>query len=195
MSNKINASKLAGSNPKLGRVEHDYYATPPHATIDFLNNVILENVERVLEPACGEGHMSKVLEKHFKNSIVDSSDLIDRGYGNAGIDFLKELYDIDYDLVITNPPFKYAQEFIEKSLKISNRYVVIFAKLQLLEGQKRYKLFKETPLKEVHVHSSRVSPYRNGSEVDENGKNGVLQWRLLGLCGIKNIQENLLLNG
>ena len=57
--------------------------------------------------------------------------------------------------IITNPPFKYAQEFIEKALKISNWKVIMFLKLQFLESTWRYEFFKNTPLKKVLVHSKR----------------------------------------
>ena len=46
----------------------------------------------------------------------------------------------------------------------------MFAKLQFLETVERKKLFNETPIKYVYVHSRRVSPYRNGDDVNENGK-------------------------
>ena len=42
-------------------------------------SIELELFENILEPACGEGHLSEVF---IKNGIqVTSSDLIDRGYG------------------------------------------------------------------------------------------------------------------
>jgi len=47
---------------------------------------------------------------------------------------------------------------------------LMFAKIQLLEGDKRKKMFKNTPLKYVYVFSKRVNPLRNGSEFDEKGK-------------------------
>ena len=46
----------------------------------------------------------------------------------------------------------------------------MFAKIQLLEGQGRRKMWEDTPLKKVYVFAKRVNPMRNGSEVDEKGK-------------------------
>lgn len=46
----------------------------------------------------------------------------------------------------------------------------MFLKLQFLEGTKRKNWFASTPLESVYVFSKRVSPMRNGSDVDEKGK-------------------------
>ena len=46
----------------------------------------------------------------------------------------------------------------------------MFAKIQLLEGDKRRKMFDNSPLKYVYVFSKRVNPLRNGEATDENGK-------------------------
>lgn len=67
----------------------------------------------MLEPACGEGHLSKRLIELGVD--VHSSDLINRGYGEV-VDF----FNIDSwegDL-ITNPPYKIAQKFVEHSIEI-----------------------------------------------------------------------------
>ena len=45
-----------------------------------------------------------------------------------------------------------------------------FAKIKLLEGQDRLKMWEDTPIKKIYVFSKRVNPMRNGSEVDGNGK-------------------------
>lgn len=161
----LTGTSLAGTSASRDRVEEDYYATPPESTQALLN---LEKFEgNVLEPCCGEGHMSEVLKKNgFK---VISTDLVDRGYGEGIKDFLKDDFQT-YDNVITNPPYKYAKEFIEKSLKVTTGKVAMFCKIQLLEGVSRRKMFKETPLKTVYVFTKRQNPWRNGSPVDENGK-------------------------
>ena len=85
-------SKLAGGNPRLGRVENDYYATAPETTKLFLNTFKEDLGENILEPACGEGHLVEVLKEYFPNSNITSTDLINRGYGVGGIvDFEKKL--------------------------------------------------------------------------------------------------------
>lgn len=161
----LTGTSLAGTSVSRDRVEEDYYATPPESTQALLD---LEEFEGdVLEPCCGEGHMSEVLKKNgFK---VVSTDLIDRGYGEGVKDFLKDDFQT-YDNIITNPPYKYAKEFIEKGLEVTTGKVAMFCKIQLLEGVARRKMFKETPLKTVYVFTKRQNPWRNGSPVDENGK-------------------------
>jgi len=72
--------------------------------------------------------------------------------------------------VITNPPFSFAQAFIEKALCVASHKVIMFCKIQLLEGTARKEMFENTPLKRVYVFSKRVNPLRNGEEKDEKGK-------------------------
>lgn len=173
----MNGSNIAGGNPKLGRAENDYYATNPKDTQAFLDLIKKEyNMNgdgvRILEPAAGEGHITNVLKSNFPHAMVLSSDLVQRGNKNiaGGIDFLNSYNDgFMFDYVITNPPFKIAKDFIDKSLSISDK-VFIFAKLQFLEGKSRKDWFKSLPLKYVYVYSYRASPWRNGSPVDVNGK-------------------------
>ena len=75
-----------------------------------------------------------------------------------------------FNNVITNPPFSLAKEFAEKALEVSTGKVILFAKIQFLEGRQRKDFFATHPPKAVYVFSKRVNPLRNGLEVDENGK-------------------------
>ena len=59
------------------REANDYYATEPKAVELLLEQEKFRN--NILEPACGEGHMSVVLSNHGYN--VRSSDIVDRGFG------------------------------------------------------------------------------------------------------------------
>lgn len=117
----------------------------------------------VWECACGEGHLSKALEKHGYNVI--STDLVYRGFGdNEPLDFLKEtIEDFDGD-IITNPPYKYALEFVQTALNTvqQGRKVAMFLKIQFLEGKKRKEFFKKYPPKVVYVSSSRLKCAMNG---------------------------------
>ena len=165
MVKNLTGTSLSGTSVNRVRVENDYYATPIESTKALLNE---ENfVGNILEPCCGEGHISKVLKEHGYDVI--SNDLVDRGYGEHNQDYLTST-NLKADNVITNPPFKYAKEFIEKSLQDTTGRVAMFCKIQLLEGVSRKELFENTPLKTVYVFSKRQNPLRNGSPVDENGK-------------------------
>ncbi|MCQ2543670.1 MAG: NAD(P)-dependent oxidoreductase [Lachnospiraceae bacterium] len=151
---------LGASSHSIGeRESNDYYATEPKATELLLE---VENFSEVVyEPACGEGHMAKVLEDH--GHIVIASDLIDRGYGTGGVDFLNYEGIMDFD-IITNPPYKFAKEFVYKALEsiTDGHKVAMFLKLQFLEGKERKKLFMKYPPKTVYVSSSRLSCAKNG---------------------------------
>jgi hypothetical protein len=152
--------KLTGGNPSRGRAENDFYATHPDSTKALLE--VEEIIYPALEPACGEGHISKLLLEEW----TYSTDLIYRGYGKGGVDFLLEDYD-EYKTVITNPPFYLFQEFVEKALRIATNKVIMFGKLQALEGKKRATFLEKTPLKTVYVFKKRQQPMRNGKEHDE----------------------------
>lgn len=159
--------------PYRGIVENDYYATPFEATEAILSREELHG--SILEPAAGEGHISKVLREHYPNSQIISTDLVQRddrfGCGIVGgVDFLTENYPEKFNNVITNPPFSLAKEFAEKALEVSTGKVILFAKIQFLEGRQRKDFFATHPPKAVYVFSKRVNPLRNGLEVDENGK-------------------------
>ena len=101
------------------REMNDFYATDPRALEMFLTAFAIDGLhlhENIWEPACGMGHLSKVLEDLGHNVL--STDLIDRGYGivNSDTDFLNGKYythtKFDGD-ILTNPPYKYAKEFVE----------------------------------------------------------------------------------
>lgn len=162
----------ASNHVEEERQEHDYYATHPSAT-EWLCS--LETFSKdILEPACGEGHISKVLEKHGYN--VESFDLIDRGYGEGGIDFLQYNEVVDKDIV-SNPPYKLAQEFIEHAMEIvtEGHKVAMFLKLTFLESSGRKKLFKKYPPKKIWVSSSRIPCGKNGDFYDRD-KDGNIKY-------------------
>lgn len=158
----MKSSLMLGVNPLAERQVDDFYATDPEALELFYKKFNEDGNEiavKVWEPSCGMGHLSKVLENHGHE--VMSTDLIHRGYGQGGIDFLADFV-IDRDKlfkgdILTNPPFKLAEQFVETGmsrLQDGNR-LFLFLKIQFLEGQKRKELFKKYPPKFVYCHSSR----------------------------------------
>lgn len=140
------------------RAQNDYYATDPKA-IDALNKLLPLNGLYIWECACGEGHLSKRMEQ--LGAKVVSTDLYDRNYGTPGVNFLKQTR-LLAPVIVTNPPYKYAQEFVEKSLRLGADKVCMFLKLTFLEGQKRRGMFDTAPPKTVAVFSKRIQVAING---------------------------------
>ena len=162
-SNSIFKTLGASNHTNKERELFDYYATDPIAGRLLMEQ---EKFNNIWECACGEGHLADELK------AVKSTDIIDRGYGTA-FDFLSiENQKWDGD-IITNPPYKYAKEFIEKALMIipDGRKVAMFLKLQFLESKGRKTLFVSHPPKTLYVSSSRILCAKN-AEFEKMRKGG-----------------------
>jgi len=146
----------ASSHSLDERQKDDYYATDPTAATMLLG---LEEFDNILEPACGEGHLSKIFVSAGK--AVLSSDVEDRGYGEKRDFFTYSKWDGD---IVTNPPYKYAKDFLEHAMSIvsEGRKVIMFLKIQFLESKGRRYTFQEYPPKTIWVSSSRILCAKNG---------------------------------
>lgn len=164
---------LGASNHSTNdREPSDYYATDPIAAELLLD--IEPFSENIWECACGEGHLSKVIEA--RGFHVRSTDLIDRGYGKGGVDFLLCTEPFDGD-IITNPPYKYAKEFVEKGIELvtEGHKVAMLLKLQFMEGKSRRELFDRYPPKTVWISTSRINCCKNGDFGKEQRSNNSAQ--------------------
>jgi hypothetical protein len=141
------AAAIVESYKKWERKPADLYPTPVDGTeslIPLLQSIALlsdgtvdktgtegRSIQRIWEPACGDGRISRVLEWHGYD--VFSSDLREHsGYGRGGFNFLTDhLSEIgwdpkdDIDAIVTNPPFSHAKEFITKALTIAPVVVML----------------------------------------------------------------------
>lgn len=151
------------------RQKEDYYSTPTEEVENILRvlNLPLEGAT-VLEPSCGGGHMIEGIEPFCKRII--GTDIKDRGYVNPnielefGLDYLADDYPyIAADYVVMNPPFKLIEPFVIRSLEIARKGVLMFGRLQFLEGEGRYKnIFAESPPDDVYVYVDRIACHKNG---------------------------------
>lgn len=144
----------------------DYYATDPIALEELLQRESFK--KNIWECACGEGHLSKVLLK--KGYDVLSTDIVDRGFESTCIlDFFNAKTNTRD--IITNPPYKFAKEFVRHALDISTDgvKVAMFLKLTFLESKARKELFEKYPPKYLYVFSYRVQCAKNG-DFDKYGK-------------------------
>lgn len=143
------------------REKNDYYATDPQAVYKLFEdtNIADDLTNNILEPFCGEGHISKALMSLGYN--VTSSDLIDRYFGIVQDAF--EIKEWNGD-IITNPPYKMAIEALTHCLNIvpNGRHVIMLLKLTFLESNKRRALFDSKQLKTLYVSTNRIKCVKNG---------------------------------
>lgn len=177
----LQGAKLAGSNPKNDRVENDFYVTDPVAVQKLLHKYSINGTE-ILEPCVGNGSIANTIEKFYANKHnITGVDIIDRGYPNTIVhDYLTWETDKKFDCIITNPPYSLAKEFVEKSMELLNEgydedgyakgQLIMFLKIQFLEGAKRKAMFEKYPPKYIYVFRNRMATWNNGEPLDPNGK-------------------------
>lgn len=136
----------------------DFFPTPAWATHALIDNETFDG--DIWECACGDGAMSQVLEK--TGNRVFSSDLYDRGFGEAGHDFATT--DREFDNIVTNPPYNSAEKFVRGGIKHSRKKFALLLRLAFLEGANRQKtIFSQTPPSRVWVFSERITFYPRGA--------------------------------
>jgi hypothetical protein len=119
----------------------DDFPTPPWATRALLTHVLEDfgpfDVQSVLEPACGAGYMARPLSERFGQVLA--SDIHPYGFGSVR-DYLTVPYEANaVDWVITNPPFRLAEDFVQRSLIVARKGVAILARTVFIESVGRYR--------------------------------------------------------
>ena len=104
--------------------------------------------------------MSKILEKYGYK--VKSTDLIDRGYGKGGVDFLRSRYRTAN--IVTNPPFALANKFIHHALTHASNKVALLLRLNMLESKTRKKFYTNFPFARLYIFGERV-PFSSNNAI------------------------------
>ncbi len=147
---------FSGNNVSGKRKKSDFYETPYGLTRLFLSREVFP--ESVLEPACGDGAIVKVLKEFDYN--VTAFDL--------EVDFLK--FDKPVSCIITNPPFSLALEFIKHAKQLTTEKFAFLLPLSYLHGKQRYdEVYTDTefPLSKVYVFTRYPML---GDELRDDGK-------------------------
>jgi hypothetical protein len=113
------------------RAAYEFYPTPPEATLALLSAESFDGP--IWEPACGEGHISKVLTRAGYDVV--STDLIAYGFGEPRRDFLAETRPLAKHIV-TNPPYGkgLADAFAKHALRLTQETGGTVAMLMNLAG-------------------------------------------------------------
>jgi hypothetical protein len=116
--------------PPLRVGSPDDFQTPPEALIPLYPYLKKDWV--IWEPACGNGNLVKALKENGYDCF--GTDIL------TGIDFLTH-YNYS-QCIITNPPFKYKQQFLEHCYKLERPFALLLP-LTTFETKKRQDLFKK----------------------------------------------------
>ncbi len=149
-------------NHKTKRASFEFYPTPHEATRALLSEASFEG--SIWEPACGTGDISEVLKDAGHNVV--STDLIDRGYGMGGVNFLTQTKPLAKN-IITNPPYGFGlgDQFIKQALNFCRQTggkVAMLLNLNSLCYAKRTKAFQNTPPKAIYALDDLTCyPYGN----------------------------------
>lgn len=127
-------------------MKNDFVRTPKDITEALLKYEKFDGV--ILEPCCGDGAISKVLEKKYK---VNSYDKFDYGFGKQ-----KDLFEIteQYDNIITNPPFTQQQLVKKHLLNLTKKKLALLWYVKNLGNEIETKTSKN--LKTVYVFNKRI---------------------------------------
>lgn len=143
---------LAG-NIRVRTTREDFYPTPREYVEDILERETL--VGSILEPACGDGSMVKVLREYYPRARIGRFDLYPQSPGVPRVDFLK--YRGSWDNVITNPPYNQFLQFLEHSLVVARDKVILLFPLTYLSGKGRYEsIYSVNPPARIYVYSRRI---------------------------------------
>jgi hypothetical protein len=154
-----NTSSAVMQQRKEAHDSLDDFPTPPWAT-----RALCEWIDRggfqigdmtCREPAANRGHMVKPLSEYF--GTVEASDIHDYGAGYPVNDYLFGPSPESVQFTITNPPFRLAEQFIDRMLDTSRLGCAVIVRAAFLEGIGRYeRLFSVTPPTHVLQHVERV---------------------------------------
>ncbi len=165
---------------RFEREHRDFYATPAWVTEALLRQVRLRGP--VWEPCCGDGAMASVLEAG--GHAVVSSDIADRGYGTAGVDFYGcAALPAGCRAIVTNPPYgetgtrtgeaKSAAallRFVEHALNLAapvQGQVALLVRLNWIAGQRASALLSGAPFAAVIVLTRRIRWFDMGAATNQ----------------------------
>ena len=152
----------ANTKRKVSKSYSDLYNTPDIA-IDALWKIISHKVSpnvTFFEPCNGKGKISAKM-KSYGIDMMTNELFSEHGYSHFNEDYLNPNKDVakkwNYDIIISNPPFKVAAEFVLEGFKYSKEQYHLL-RINFLEGKDRYKsLLSKKHLKNVYIFTYRVS--------------------------------------
>lgn len=149
----------------------DWYIEPSDCVHSLFDAVAFDGA--IYDPACGGGTIPGVARA--RGYEADGSDLVYRGYGRGGVDFLRD--QTRRSNIVTNPPYRLAEEFAQHAIEVTDGRVAMVTRISFLNGQRRAQsLYDEHPPSMVLVLSKRPSMPPGGMNVPARGGTADYIW-------------------
>jgi hypothetical protein len=161
------------------RKGRDFYATPSWVTEALLRHVTFRGP--VWEPCCGDGAMSSIFAGHGYDVV--STDLVDRGFGTPGVDFLGcQVVPGGCRSIVTNPPYGDTGShvgqskspaamlgFLRHSLALTasvQGQLALLVRLQWIAGKRVAQVMSAAPFSAVIVLTHRIRWFEMGERTN-----------------------------
>jgi predicted RNA methylase len=161
------------------REGRDFYATPSWVTEALLRHVQLRGP--IWEPCCGDGAMATVLAS--RGHTVVASDIAERGFGTAGVDFMEcRTVPGNCRAIVTNPPYgdsgsHGAQskspaamlKFLRHALSLTESVqgqLALLVRLQWVAGKRAADMMSAAPFSAMVVLTKRIQWFDMGERTN-----------------------------
>ena len=159
---------MSATNRGAERKAYDFYATPINVVENFIDNYNGVIGGDILEPSAGNGNVIQALRNKNINGYITAIEIRDEEFNNLSKisddvilgDFIHNLdHTKKYDVIIGNPPYSEAREFIEKCLTLlkDDGKLIFLLRTAFLESKSRYDFWQKNPLSGLYVLSKRPS--------------------------------------
>lgn len=159
---------MSSTNRGAKRAAYDFYATPLDVVEKLLAVEDISSAKTILEPSAGKGNICQVIRENGGGNIkLDAVEIrseeeeVLKQYCDDVImgDFLTIDIDKKYDLIIGNPPFSHAMQFIQKSMDLleEDGKLIFLLRTAFLESKSRYQFWQDNPLSNLFVLAKRPS--------------------------------------
>lgn len=164
---------MSSTNRNADRNKNDFYETPQASIINFLNHHYFKSDGVILDPGCGSGAFPKAIRKAGYLNQIDAIDVdkmiydVDEADNKYVEDFMTFKPPYEYDVIIGNPPYCLAEEFINKSFEIcnpNNFEIIMLLRLNFLGAQKRHNFWQRYPVNDLYILSNRPSFIKGGGD-------------------------------
>lgn len=166
---------MSATNRGAERKPYDFYATPIYVINNLLNHMNLNKYgEKVLEPSAGNGNICKTIKKYYPDKKVTAIEIRPEEMKNLIQcsdeviidDYLQRNINNKYNIIIGNPPYSRAMEFVNKSLDLleEDGILILLLRTAFLESQSRYEFWQKNPPSRLYTLSKRPSFTGKGTD-------------------------------